>query len=75
MYDKNPIIKVNSGNAAVWKGYDNILAKIQEEIRTGQRRVLVIDCYPGTDYRELEAEIIKPLNPALVICSDDLTMP
>ena len=74
MYDKNPIIKTRENCSKAWRGYRDILEELGREIRIRDEKVLIIDCYPGTNYEELKAGIIGPLEPALVICSDDLTI-
>ncbi len=66
-YNTHPQINIKGFEKEVWQGYDNIIQIIKEK----QPKVLVIDCYHGVNYKELEEYLIKELHPDLSICADD----
>ena len=66
-YDRFPEIKVEGES---WQGYKDIINRIQQH----NANVIVIECYPGVNYNEIEENLIKPLNPSLVIKSDDYAL-
>lgn len=64
-YEKYPTLKIEGYDDSAWQGWEAITARLHA--RTGQRTVLVIDCYPGVRLAELEENLLSALNPALVI--------
>jgi len=73
-YDKYPEIRVPGQDISAWQGYDAIVAELTTKLsQLGDRKILVIDCYPGVRYEEILEQMIKPLHADLVVHSDDLT--
>lgn len=73
-YDKNPTIKVKSiYKKSAWEGYANIINEIKEKIKAIDKTTIVvsIDCYPGVRINELQDNIVKNLNPKLVVFTDE----
>ncbi|MDK9603806.1 class I mannose-6-phosphate isomerase [Lelliottia wanjuensis] len=64
-YEKYPTLQIEGYDDSAWQGWEEITARLRA--RTGQRTVLVIDCYPGVRLAELEENLLSALNPALVI--------
>lgn len=64
-YEKYPTLQIEGYDDSAWQGWESITATLRA--RTGQRTVLVIDCYPGVRLAELEENLLSALNPALVI--------
>lgn len=64
-YEKYPTLQIEGYDDSAWQGWEAITARLRA--RTGQRTVLVIDCYPGVRLAELEENLLSALNPALVI--------
>ena len=72
-YNKSPEIVINNHDHEAWKGYDEIVSTLYYKLKTiSGKKILVIDCYPGVIYSEILQELIRPLNPELLIHSDDL---
>lgn len=69
-YDLYPKIPIK-GNVELYDGYDEILKKVESEIDRRGAKVICIECYPGTFEKELLENLIKPLQPGLVIHSDE----
>lgn len=72
-YDKFPEVKVKGYDESVFAGYERISKEIQERIGTQGKNVVVIDCYPGVDTKEL-LEGFKTLDFKTLICSDDCAL-
>lgn len=66
-YNTHPKISIQGYEADVWQGYKDIVKVIQQQ----QPKILVIDCYHGVNYQELEEHLIKPLKASLIICADE----
>lgn len=64
-YEKYPTLQIEGYDDSAWQGWEAITARLRA--RTGQRTVLVIDCYPGVRLAELEENLLSALKPALVI--------
>lgn len=66
-YDKFPAIRMDE---ALWSdctvGWDAILKRIERQIGTQDRRVLVVECYPGVETEALTQQLQK-LNPKLLV--------
>lgn len=69
-YDKYPEIKVNNHDNDAYKGYDEIAKELKTKITS--HTILVIDCYPGVDDKELLPQLINSLNPDQVIESKNI---
>lgn len=73
-YNKFPEVNIVGEEKNAWQGY----RKVQREIISAlsdiqnQKKVLLIDCYPGVRYQEILNGLISPLQPDLIIHSDDL---
>lgn len=74
-YDRYPKTKIEFEGESAWKGYIEIAEILKERSRsmleTRDRVVAAIDCYPGMNYEELEQELIKRLDPSLLIFTDE----
>ncbi|ASV54035.1 mannose-6-phosphate isomerase, class I [Lelliottia jeotgali] len=64
-YEKYPTLQIEGYDDSAWQGWEAITARLGA--RTGQRTVLVIDCYPGVRLAELEENLLSALNPVLAI--------
>lgn len=74
-YDKFPAIRMDEG---LWSdctiGWDAILGRIERQIGTQGRRVLVVECYPGVEIEELTHRL-RTLNPELLVGSSQAMLP
>ena len=74
-YDKFPAIRMDEG---LWSdctiGWDAILGRIERQIGTQGRRVLVVECYPGVEIEELTHRL-RTLNPELLVDSSQAMLP
>ncbi|ONI37611.1 mannose-6-phosphate isomerase [Candidatus Epulonipiscium fishelsonii] len=72
-YNPFPKITVSGYSSAdLFKGYDKIVNELKYNLR--EKKVLTIEMYPGVRYEEVMEGIINPLNPTLIINSDDCAM-
>jgi mannose-6-phosphate isomerase class I len=73
-YDRYPKTRIDFEGEAAWNGYSKISEILRDRSRslleTRERVVVAIDCYPGMNYKELEEELIKRLDPGLLIFTD-----
>lgn len=75
-YNKYPEITISERNDVSWQGYHAITNEILKAVnKMNNKQIIVIDCYPGVRYQELEKNLIDSLNPACVLFSDELTYP
>ena len=73
-YDKQPVVTV-SGNANHCDvGWQAIAQRLSANIRPG-RFVLCVESYPGCFEKEIERELVRALNPALVVRAGDSYLP
>jgi mannose-6-phosphate isomerase class I len=74
-YDRYPKTRIDFEGEAAWNGYSKISEILRDRSRslleTRERVVVAIDCYPGMNYEELEEELIKRLDPGLLIFTDE----
>lgn len=74
-YDKFPAIRMDEG---LWSdctiGWDAILGRIERQIGTQGRRVLVVECYPGVEIEELTHRL-RTLNPELLVDTSQAMLP
>jgi mannose-6-phosphate isomerase class I len=69
-YDKFPVIQVKEDVAGFYIGFEQIKTQL-ETCKTG---VLVFETYPGIDIKVLLNDVIKPLHPDEIICSEDYSV-
>ncbi|MCY3412246.1 MAG: class I mannose-6-phosphate isomerase [Candidatus Heimdallarchaeota archaeon] len=68
-YDRFPKSFVDGYDDAVIEGYPDILQQIKTKI--SDRMILILETYPGVNYEELKINLIDPLDPVLILCSED----
>ncbi len=68
-YDKSPSVAVPGGENACVQGWDAIGARLKTAIaqHPQKKRVVVVECYPGTDEAQIRTELTAQLKPALVL--------
>ncbi|MBO0356710.1 class I mannose-6-phosphate isomerase [Hymenobacter sp. BT186] len=76
-YDKFPFVPVTADNDACQVGWSAIAGALRAALATrpaaaGRPRVLAVECYPGTDLRQLQHELTQALQPARCLVADDL---
>ncbi len=71
-YNKEPEIKINGFDDHAFQGYKSISRFLAEKSKT--KKLIIFECYPGVRYDEIKSNLIDPLNPELVIFSDDLAL-
>jgi mannose-6-phosphate isomerase class I len=73
-YDKQPVVHVSGNVSSCDVGWPSIAQRLKVSIRPG-RFVLCVECYPGCFEEEIEQELIKALNPALVLRAGECYLP
>ncbi len=66
-YDLHPFIPVPGAEGACTAGWEAVAARLGRKAP----RVLVVECYPGVDEREILAQLTERLRPALALASAD----
>lgn len=69
-YDKYPETRIEGFDDSAWSGWNSVGVALKEAMR--DKRVLVVDCYPGVNEQELEANLSKSLKPEVMIRSEDI---
>lgn len=72
-YDKYPEVKVKGYDHCAWEGYDQITKVLEERLNSNSKNVVVVDCYPGVDVKEI-VEGLSTLNFDKVIYSDECAL-
>ena len=70
-YNKFPCVHIKGHAGAAVEGYAAVIDRLRGEIITsGERYILMIDCYPGADVEEIRTQLIDPLAPDMCIYTD-----
>lgn len=69
-YDRFPKTKIKGYENFAYEGWDRILKEINKEF--DNKKILVVDCYPGTNEKELKVNLIDKLSPNTVISMEDI---
>ena len=69
-YDRFPKTKIKGYDNFAYEGWDRILKEINKEF--DNKKILVVDCYPGTNEKELKVNLIDKLSPNTVISMEDI---
>lgn len=64
-FNKFPAIQVNHREGTLIAGWENILARIQDEIKSCSKKkvVVVVECYQGVLHEDIIGSLIHKLNP------------
>jgi mannose-6-phosphate isomerase class I len=76
-YDKFPAVAVPNTAGACVVGWDVIAERLRRAIalRDSRRTVLVVDCYPGVDEKEVLDQLQRRLKPALSLRTAEALLP
>ncbi len=66
-FDKNPVVKINGFDDAVFSGWVNIGNEIKQQTSGGQKSVVVLETYQGVFYEKLLEEAKTVLEPDEII--------
>ncbi len=69
LYDKKPTLQLNGYSGQAWQTYERILKQLKSKVTPNS--TIVIDMYHGVDEKELYDELVRFLDPTLVIHSED----
>lgn len=69
-YDKYPETVIEGFDNCAWNGWDSVGAALKAEMQN--KRILVVDCYPGVNEQELSENLIQSLEPDVIIRSEDI---
>jgi len=68
-YNKFPETVLQGLDAHAFAGYDAIVSELKEKF---QGKILVVDAYPGVRTEELLKNLVQPIDPDLIVFSDEL---
>ena len=71
-YDKFPVVPVSDARCAV--GWNEIAVHLKDQIRPG-RFIVCVECYPGCDISDIEANLARALRPQAILCVEDCYLP
>ena len=73
-YDKFPYVAVPNGGGRCACGWDAIGARLAASLN-GDRTVVAVECYPGTDEQAIRCELASRLDPVLTLDTRELMLP
>jgi mannose-6-phosphate isomerase class I len=73
-YDKHPFVQVSADADACDVSWPSIARRLKANIRPG-RFVLCVECYPGCFEKQIEQELVRALNPAVVVRARECLLP
>jgi mannose-6-phosphate isomerase class I len=73
-YDKHPFVQVSADADACEVGWQSVARRLRANVRPG-RYVLCVECYPGCFEKQIEQELVRALNPAMVVRADQCYLP
>ncbi|POP41306.1 mannose-6-phosphate isomerase [Superficieibacter electus] len=69
-YDKFPEVTVSGFDQQAWQGWAQIIRQLKARCASGEKTVLVMDCYPGVRLQELEENVLPALGASLILNSE-----
>ena len=69
-YDKYPETVIEGFDNSAWNGWCSVGAVLKAEMKN--KRVLVVDCYPGVNEQELCENLAQSIEPEVIISSEDI---
>lgn len=69
-YDKYPETVIDGFDNSAWNGWLSVGAILKAEMKN--KRVLVVDCYPGVNEQELCKNLYQSVEPKVIIRSEDI---
>ena len=74
-YDKRPIIRISDDASVCRSGWDEVIAALQEKIRSYGPKTIAVEVYPGIDSRALARRLQGVSDFGLVILTEDGFLP
>ncbi|MGR5063189.1 class I mannose-6-phosphate isomerase [Photobacterium sp. DNB22_13_2] len=76
-YDKFPHVDVTGFAGHSWQGWENLFDAVDSKIHAlaKDKTVLVVDCYPGVNLKDLEQALIAAFPNASLLCSEQAKYP
>jgi mannose-6-phosphate isomerase class I len=69
-YDKHPVVRVSDSSADCQVGWDAITRVLRANVASG-RFVICVETYPGCYEQEIQEQLVRSLQPELVISAKD----
>ncbi|CAD7560864.1 mannose-6-phosphate isomerase, class I [Citrobacter europaeus] len=66
-YNKYPEVNVQGYDNHAWQGWSSIHSVLNTRVSGAAKTVLIVDCYPGVRLEELEQQLIRTFDTALVL--------
>jgi mannose-6-phosphate isomerase class I len=73
-YDKHPCVPVSTTASQTWLGWREVASRLRAALGDG-RRVLCVECYPGSFERAIRGALDEGLQPAGLIYAPELLKP
>jgi mannose-6-phosphate isomerase class I len=73
-YDKHPVVRVSDSSADCQVGWDAITRVLRANVASG-RFVICVETYPGCYEQEIQEQLVRSLQPELVISAKDCYLP
>ncbi|HUV96856.1 MAG TPA: class I mannose-6-phosphate isomerase, partial [Acidobacteriaceae bacterium] len=70
-YDKCPVVQVTQRDEDCAADWQAIAGAVKSAVSGRERRVFVIECYPGVDIAEIERELVARLHPDTLVRAAD----
>jgi len=70
-YDKCPVVQVTQRDEDCAADWQAIAGAVDSAVSGRERRVFVIECYPGVDIAEIERELVARLHPDTLVRAAD----
>ena len=76
-YDKFPLIPISNRDEDCCEGWQAVCSRLKQALDgiSGNRKVLVVECYPGVHLEELREALVADLQPTLLIDARTALLP
>ncbi len=73
-YDKHPVVHVSDSRDDCEVGWQAVGQRLKASVRPG-RFVMCVECYPGCFEKEIEKQLVRALEPQIVLRAGDCYLP
>jgi len=73
-YDKYPVVRVSESREGCETGWQAVGRRLKASVRSG-RFVICVECYPGCFEKEIEEQLVRALEPQIVLRAGECYLP